>query len=149
LASSFGWLPYRAVTIRIEGSKILEILWDAEHRILINRWLGFATVTERTEGLSKGLEHLKLRNGHRWLADLRLAHVIARDAQQWFFEVWIPSALKEGLQHMAILPPNGAVGQFSFPNIVAHLGELGVHVKVFSTLEEAVSWLAATPEAMK
>jgi hypothetical protein len=144
------------VTSRSESDDVysdepwLSIRWDNEHECVHSEWKAFATSAEFRAGLMKGLKAIQEKHSTRYLTDSRKVKVIVREDQQWVNETWIPVAAAAGLRRLAVVLADTGLGKMTVEEIVnLNDNERGVLSQTFTSVREAMKWLAVDEEQTK
>ncbi len=123
----------------------LTIYWDSERFCVWMEWKRFVKGDEFREGLEEGLELLRRKGAHRWLADCRNLSVVDLGDQAWTIAEWYPRAVRAGIRRMAIVWPEHSVARASVMDIMGKAQVSGMVVESFYDLAAARDWLTLFP----
>jgi hypothetical protein len=102
------------------------------------------------EALLAGTEALLKYNVYKWLSDDRNNGPIVRDDYQWISTVWRPQTIAAGWKYWSVVVPPNPEAAGSLVASIDSLYELGLQMMVFTTIEEAITWLdSKKPSSVK
>lgn len=91
--------------------------------------------------LNKGLDTLKNNKATKWLSDDRKNGQFAPDDVEFAVADWGPRAADAGWKYWALVVPESMAGRAGMRGIVETFHKMGVHVAIFTDLEDARTWL--------
>ena len=87
------------------------------------------------------LNTLKTYNSPGWIADLRDQGIVPEVDQLWFSANILSEAVKNGLKRIATVGFSDTKRVAYYKLMVAKAAELGIELKIFENLEEAIDWM--------
>jgi hypothetical protein len=127
--------------IIIHQSEKATIEWFEKEKIIRKTFQGFIVGEEMRNAFNAGLNKLKSSKGCKWLSDNRFVKVYKQEDSEWINQVWFTEALKTGWRYWAVLEPADYYSQLSIKRFIKTFEEQGIILKVFTEMEEAMSWL--------
>ena len=130
----------------IVDSPTVNLVWDNDVRCMRIGWSGeYMSGEDYRATLLTLLDVLKQKRGRRMLFDMRHMPVMSPDDQAWVQSEWMPKSLKAGLRYSAVVMPERALSRLTLRHIARDASNVDRQRAYFDTLEEATSWLRATP----
>jgi hypothetical protein len=93
------------------------------------------------EALNAGTAGLEKYQVQKWLSDDRKNDPLTDEGNAWAFGDWQPRTLKAGWKYWASVVPQDLVAAGTLMPVINNLFELGLRMMVFSSVEQAVTWL--------
>ncbi|PJF31778.1 MAG: hypothetical protein CUN51_02220 [Candidatus Thermofonsia Clade 1 bacterium] len=93
------------------------------------------------DALNAGTEALQRYGATKWLSDDRENGPLPLEDAEWGFAVWQPRTIKLGWKYWALVVPEAIEAAGSMVSIMENLYELGLRMRVFTDVEEALAWL--------
>lgn len=93
--------------------------------------------------LTQGLELIRTQGATKWLSDDRAGGAVPKSHHDWGATVWGPRAARAGWRHWALVPPRELLGRANMERLTKTYADLGVQVRVFSSPDEAFTWLVS------
>jgi len=118
-----------------------------EAKIVHHKWNKFIYGAEFRQVLEKGLEIFKENGAQKWLSDDRLNSALPTEDLNWSMNDWFHRAFGAGWKYWAIMMPDKVAGQMNMNRIMKRNIELGLNIKVFDDIDEALEWLK-NPESL-
>lgn len=122
-------------------SESAQIYYDADINNTVIVWKKNITGIEYRRAFQAVLYTLKTYNTPGWIADLRLQGVVDDAEQFWFMSTVIPEAVRCGLKRIAAVGFNDPIRKSYYNRMIEKTAEAGITLKVFESLEAAVSWM--------
>ncbi len=119
------------------------VYYNAEHNYVYHVIKQPAVGAQVRDVLEAGLEALKANGASKWLSDDRKNGPVVPEDVEWSLADWGPRTAAEGWTHWALVVPEEVAGRASMAAVVEAYYKLGVHVAVFTELEEAETWLTS------
>ncbi len=119
----------------------LAVHWDDVTKCVIMEWKKHARSHEFRTGLDKGLELIRKKASHRWLADMRNMGALAKSDQDWSNEDWFPRALAGGISRMALIVPKSVLSQMAVEAIMSKVEGTNLETAYFDDIKKAKDWL--------
>ena len=94
------------------------------------------------EALSAGTDALEKYGVSKWLSDDRNNGPLPTETMQWTLEEWQPRTIAIGWKYWANVVPTQLAAAGTLIPYIENLHRLGLKMRVFTTLEEALDWLA-------
>src|SRR5579859_4410804 len=91
--------------------------------------------------LDAGTEALKTYKVYKWLSDDRKNGPLSAAFLQWSASDWQPRTITAGWKYWANVVPTKLVAAGTLLPVIDNLYEMGLHMMVFSSLDEAINWL--------
>jgi hypothetical protein len=93
------------------------------------------------DALNAGTEALQRYGATKWLSDDRKNGPLPLEDAEWGFAVWQPRTIKLGWKYWALVVPEAIEAAGSMVSVMENLYELGLRMRVFTDVEEALAWL--------
>lgn len=93
------------------------------------------------EALLIGTDVLEKNGLTKWLSDDRNNGPLPPQAAQWGVDVWNKKTIDAGWKYWANVVPREIAAANSLTPLIENLYEFGLHMRVFTTVEEALEWL--------
>lgn len=122
----------------------LTIWWDRSYNCVHGEWKAFATSAELRAGLMKGLEAIKAKRATAYVSDTRKIKVIVQKDQQWIRETWIPLAVAEGLQRIALVTGKAGLGKTTVLEVIKDVND-EAFLRSFDSVADAFTWVGKPP----
>jgi len=122
-------------------SEAAHIYYDANINNTVIVWNKNIVGAEYRLAFQTVLHTLKTYHTPGWIADLKLQGVVPDEEQQWFLTTVIPEAVRCGLKRIAAIGFNDPIRKSYFDRMIAKTEVLGVELKVFDQLDDAVRWM--------
>lgn len=119
-----------------------QLYYDANINNTVIIWKRNVTSAEYRKVFEVVLETIKTYNTPGWIADLRNQGVIQPEDQQWFIHTVLRAAHQNGLRRIGTVGFNDPIRKDYFERMKKITEELGIELRVFDTVEAAVSWMA-------
>ena len=126
--------------VRIDN-KAHTLIYDEQRQTVRHVIKGFNKEDEWKSLLSTGIDILKEKGINRWLSDNRLNTVHPPGVNEWIEKEWVPAAIEAGWSKWALVEAEKALGKISERKFIDLFKELGVEVRLFSSVEEAEAWI--------
>jgi hypothetical protein len=97
--------------------------------------------------LIAGMELMEKHGARKFLSDDRGANVVNPEDIAWADANWYPRAIKAGLKYWAMVLPATAVGSLQLKAVIQRRRKGGLVAEVFTTVEEAMTWLQSAGTA--
>ncbi len=81
-----------------------------------------------------------------YMVDMRNQGVVNPNDRKWFETVAMPTAIKQGLKHAAVVTDANVFKKYYLNLILKAMNKFGVPMKLFGTEEEAISWFESFKE---
>lgn len=91
--------------------------------------------------LNAGTEALERYKLTKWLSDDRKNDSLTDEGSKWAFGDWQPRTLKAGWKYWANVVPEDLAAAGTLIPVIDILFELGLRMRVFTSIEEATKWL--------
>lgn len=121
-----------------------QLYYDAHINNTVIIWKKNVTSDQYREAFESVLSTIEKYNTPGWIADLRNQGVIAVADQQWFIANVLKAAADNGLSRIAAIGFDDPMRKDYYDRMIARTLEFGVTLKVFHTMDAAVSWMAET-----
>jgi len=122
-------------------SESAKIYYDADINNTVIVWKKNITSIEYRRAFQAVLYTLKTYNTPGWIADLRFQGVVDDAEQFWFMSTVIPEAVRCGLKRIAAVGFHDPIRKSYYDRMIERTSEAGVTLRVFDSLEPAVSWM--------
>ncbi|MEM1406859.1 MAG: hypothetical protein AAGG59_08805 [Bacteroidota bacterium] len=120
--------------------KHIEILYDAEKKIMYDHWTGFQTVDNVMDGCEKILKLFKEKSECiNILNDNSQVTGPWQGATEWVSNVWFPKMIDAGLQHFAWVLSSNIFAELSAKNVSSD----GDIIQYFNDYKQAEKFLEA------
>jgi hypothetical protein len=93
------------------------------------------------DALNAGTETLAKHGASKWLSDDRKNGPLSPEDIEWGFNDWNKRTIDLGWKYWAMVVPETSIAAGSLIPTIQALADLGLRVRVFSDLEEAMEWL--------
>jgi hypothetical protein len=123
----------------------LSIRWDGVHHHVYSEWRAFANSAELRTGMLKGLTAISDNRAAAYLCDARKVKVIVHGDQKWIKEIWMPQAVRAGLQRLAFVTAPTGLGRVTVEEVVELVDDHGLQSRTFDSMEAAGQWVSAGP----
>lgn len=91
--------------------------------------------------LDQGVALMGQRHIQKWLSDDRLNGALSEAFSAWAISDWIPRSIQAGWKYWANVVPLEAKAAGSLNPFIEVLHGMGLHMMVFSNLQEAETWI--------
>ena len=125
----------------IIDNEVHTLLYDEERQTVRHVIKTFNSLEEWQSLLSKGTDILKEKGSFKWLSDNRLNSIHPDGMQEWINDVWIPVTIGAGWKKWALVESQSNVGKISEEDFITIFKEMGVEVRIFSSVEDAENWI--------
>ncbi len=122
-------------------SEAAQIYYDANINNTVIVWKRNISGPEYRKAFQTVLHSLKTYHTPGWIADLRLQGVVPDEEQQWFLNTVVPEAVNCGLKRIAAIGFVDPIRKTYYDRMQSKTALLGIELKVFDQLEEAVLWM--------
>ncbi|MBN8575326.1 MAG: hypothetical protein J0L66_00200 [Cytophagales bacterium] len=122
-------------------SDAAQIYFDAEINNTVILWKKIISVEEYRKAFDAVLHSLKTYHSPGCITDMRQQGLVPPEEQQWLFTTIIPEAVRYGLKRIAAVGLADPIRQNYLEGIQTKSQLLGVELRVFDGLEDAVSWM--------
>jgi hypothetical protein len=123
----------------------LSIRWDGVHHHVYSEWRAFANSAELRTGMLKGLTAISDNRAAAYLCDARKVKVIVHVDQKWIKEIWMPQAVRAGLQRLAFVTAPTGLGRVTVEEVVELVDDHGLQSRTFDSMEAAGQWVSPGP----
>jgi len=123
----------------------LSIRWDVLHNHVFSEWRGFANSAELRSCLLKGIEAITDNRAAAYVSDARKVKVIVHEDQKWIKEIWMPQAVRAGLQRLAFVTAPTGLGKVTVEEVCGLVDDHGLQSRTFASMEAARQWVSAVP----
>lgn len=123
----------------------LSIRWDGVHHYVYSEWRAFVNSAELRTGMLKGLTAIRDNQAAAFVSDARKVKVIVHEDQKWIKEIWMPQAVRAGLQRLAFVTAAGGLGKVTVEEVVGLVDDHGLQSRTFDSMEAAKQWVTAVP----
>jgi hypothetical protein len=127
--------------ITIIDNEYITLWCYPEKKIIHHKFHKFIHRQAFRDGLNAGCEAMEKYGAEKWLSDDRLNAALPQADVEWSRTDWFPRVMKAGWKYWALLPPEKIIGQMNMDRIVRDYSEKGLTVKIFTDLDEAMTWL--------
>ena len=117
-----------------------QVEWLETDKIVVKTFSGFIYGDEMQNAFNAGLEAVKKNRGSKWLSDNRGLKPYRQEDVKWINDIWFPQMLKAGWKYWAVLEPENILGQVSMKNFLDFYQQMGITLRVFHTMEDALAW---------
>jgi hypothetical protein len=93
----------------------------------------------------KGLTAIRDNRAAAYLCDARKVKVIVHVDQKWIKEIWMPQAVRAGLQRLAFVTAATGLGKVTVEEVVGLVDDHGLQSRTFDSMEAAKEWVSAIP----
>jgi|SRR6267378_4191878 len=121
----------------------LTISWDSKHRCVYAEFKAFATSSEFRTGTLAILEAIRTNKAEALVSDNRRLELVTSEDQLWIRDTWTPIAVEAGLRRIAVVLADRGLGKFASETILSEMGDKTFATRTFSSLDEALRWVAA------
>ena len=128
-----------------EGKVYLKARIEEHNPWIYGQWIGHIDVVQLQQGLEELIQLFHKTQCPYVVSDRRLAQGNWFEINNWVENIWIPRAVREGLQYMAHVVAPEYQSKVSAKDLEGRL--LGIKFKVFETLDEAETWMRSIVEA--
>ncbi|WBA42943.1 STAS/SEC14 domain-containing protein [Hymenobacter canadensis] len=122
------------------GKVYLTINYDAANHWVYNNWIGYQTYTGVIAGADACLFPIQENNCRYLLNDNRQVVGPWDHAVEWIATNWAPRATTVGLTHFAHIVSAESLAASSAQSMFLGIGGR-LHMRMFSSMEEAQNWL--------
>jgi hypothetical protein len=123
----------------------LSIRWDGVHHYVYAEWRAFANSAELRAGMLKGLAAISDNRAVAYVSDARKVKVIVHEDQKWIKEIWMPQAVRAGLQRLAFVTAPTGLGKVTVEEVCGLVDDHGLQSRTFGSMEAARQWVSAVP----
>jgi hypothetical protein len=93
--------------------------------------------------LNVGTDALKKYGASKWLSDDRLNGPLPDELIQWGFADWNARTIAAGWKYWANIVPQQLIAAGTLMPVIEDLHKFGLHMRVFTNVEEGLKWLAS------
>jgi hypothetical protein len=93
------------------------------------------------DSLNAGTDALRDYKVSKWLSDDRKNGPLPAEVIQWGFSDWNPRTIKAGWKYWANVVPSELAAAGTLMPVIDDLHKLGLRMRVFTTVEDALKWL--------
>ncbi|HRE66048.1 MAG TPA: HAMP domain-containing sensor histidine kinase [Cyclobacteriaceae bacterium] len=122
-------------------SEVAHIYFDADINNTVILWKENVTAPEFRKAYQAVLHSLKTYNSPGCIVDSRKQGLVPDEEQQWLVGTVIPEAVRHGLKRIAGVGLAEPLRKAYMEKIMAKAGLLGVELKFFSEMSDAVAWM--------
>lgn len=119
-----------------------QLYYDANLNNTVIIWKRNVTSEEYRRVFEVVLQTIKTYSTPGWIADLRNQGVIQPEDQQWFVNTILRTAHQNGLHRIGAVGFTDPIRKDYFERMKKITQELGIELRVFDSIEGAVSWMA-------
>ena len=119
----------------------LVIEWDADNKLLIQNWKGFASSSQFREGIEKSVEIFRQKQVLRLLSNTKESSVVKKEDTEWAATYALGNMVKNGLKAVAFIVPTSVFAGVSVSNFEEKSHEMPVVLKYFDDVDKAIEWL--------
>jgi hypothetical protein len=121
----------------------LTIHWDQDIRAVWMEWKSPAVATSEQfrRVQNAGIELLRQKGTHKWIADIRNLGPITPADAKFSSDDWFPRALAAGMRWMALVVPKKIVTKMTMKLTMNKVQDTRLVTAYFDELEEARAWL--------
>jgi hypothetical protein len=119
------------------------IYYDSEEGHVRMDWNGYATSAQFREGTEYMLKVLVENGAHKVLADIESMTLIGQEDQNYVKFNFLPRAIERGFRAIALVRPSNYFNALAVEAISYRVQQTSVQIRIFNSLPEAQSWLAA------
>ena len=123
----------------------LSIRWDGVHHHVYSEWRTFVNSAELRTGMLKGLTAINDNRASAYVCDARKVKLIAHSDQKWIKEIWMPQAVRAGLQRLAFVTAPSGLGKVTVGDVAESIDDHGLQSRTFDSMEAAAQWVSAFP----
>jgi hypothetical protein len=123
----------------------LSIRWDGVHHHVYSEWRAFANSAELRAGMLKGLTAITDNRAAAYVSDARKVTVTVHADQKWIKEIWMPQAVRAGLQRLAFVTAATGLGRVTVEEVAGLVDDHGLQSRTFDSMEAARQWVSAAP----
>ncbi|WP_224997190.1 hypothetical protein [Cesiribacter sp. SM1] len=128
-------------TTKLYEKSYLVIEYDAEKKLLIQNWRGFATSAEFREGIEKSVEIFRQKKPSRLLSNTQNSSLVKKEDTEWAATYGIGNMLQNGLKAVAFIISTNAFTQMSVSNFKDQTKNAPFVMQYFDDVEKATNWL--------
>jgi hypothetical protein len=88
------------------------------------------------------LEALRASGATSLVTDNRRLEGVTGEDQLWIRDTWTPLAVKSGLTRIAVVVPQRGLGKIASEQILGQVGMKAFSTRTFTTVSEAMEWVA-------
>lgn len=125
-------------------SEAAQLYYDADINNTVVIWKKNITSIEYRNAFETLLQTLKTYRTPGWIADLRNQGIVTQEDQLWFVTNVVPEAVRHGLKRIGTIGFHDPIRKDYYERMIAKSAELGVMLRVFDSMEEAVAWMQET-----
>ena len=142
-----GCYRHRAVSPPSRGDAFEDKPWllvraDRESRCVYAEWKGFATSIEFRAGTMRILEAIRAIGAASLISDNRRLEGVTHQDQLWIRDTWTPLAVASGLARISAVVPQRGLGKIATEQILSQVGMKAFSTRTFTTVSEAMEWVA-------
>jgi hypothetical protein len=100
---------------------------------------------ELRTGMPKGLTAINDNRAAAYLCDARKVKVIVHVDQKWIKDIWMPQAVRAGLQRLAFVTAASGLGKVTVEEVAASVDDHGLQSRTFDSMDAATQWISAVP----
>lgn len=119
----------------------LTIHWDEDIGAVWMEWRHLVEGEPFRRGQDQGIEFLRQKKTHKWIADLRNLGPLTADDLKWSSDDWFPRAIGAGIRFMALVAPKKIVTKMAMKLTMSKINDERLVTAYFDNLEEARAWL--------
>lgn len=97
--------------------------------------------------LNAGTEGLQRYQVSKWLSDDRKNDSLTEEGSKWAFGDWQPRTMQAGWKYWATVVPEDLAAAGTLIPVIDVLFELGLRMRVFTSVEEATKWLGTIKDS--
>lgn len=131
-----------ALTTKLYEKPYLVIEYDAEKKLVIQNWKGFATSAEFRAGIEKSVEIFRQKKPCGLLSNTKNSSLVKKEDTEWAATYGIGNMLQNGLKAVAFIIPTNAFTQMSVSNFKNQTKEAPFIMQYFDDVDKAKEWLS-------
>jgi len=120
---------------------VASVSWDADDKLVLVEWTGWADSAEFAALLDAEVRALREHASSRLLADCRRQKVLRPEDQEEADREWIPRALAAGLKRFAIVLPTSGLAATNLQDRLGKVPSAIFDIAYFKEVDEARAWL--------
>jgi hypothetical protein len=93
------------------------------------------------DALNEGTAALEKYRVCKWLSDDRKNGPLPVEDVEWGEQDWNPRTIKAGWKYWALVVPSEVAAAGAMTPVIERLYELGLNMRVFTSVEKAMEWL--------
>ena len=111
-------------------------------RCVYAEWRGFANSAEFRASTMRILEAIRSIGASALVSDNRRLEGVTDQDQLWIRDTWTPLAVDSGLTRIAVVVPHSGLGKIASEQILTQVGMKAFSTRTFTTVSEAMEWVA-------